>query len=166
MPIFPPSFAVQDRAAYTPRYGADVSLYLPTSAKVRARFGDAWVGFGPAFSPVRLATKTAFRVDFDIISQSRNGNGAFLVFAGGELVRAFGRPDGPFLPYAGVGAGAFFAHVNSDAADYDRLSFAGSAFVGTRVTKNGYVEARYRLTPTLGSGLNFSGTSLTVGVRF
>lgn len=166
MPLLLPNLALPPRAGYTPRYGADVSIYLPTSAKVRARFGDSWIGYGPAFSPVRLATKTAFRFDFDILSNSRSGDDAFLVFAGGELIRAFGRTDGVFLPYAGVGADLLFARVNAGADDYTRVTAAASAFVGTRLTKNGYLEARYRVTPTLGGGLNFSGTSLTLGVRF
>ena len=159
MPLLPTT-------GYTPRYGADVSIYLPTSAKVRARFGDSWIGYGPAFSPVRLATKTAFRFDFDLLSSSRSGNDAFLAFAGGELIRAFGKAGGPFLPYAGVGADLLFARVNAGANDYTRVTGAASAFVGTRLTKNGYLEARYRVAPTLGGGLNFSGTSLTLGVRF
>lgn len=170
MPILPSDLALpplQNRGGRTPRYGADVSFYLPTSGRVRSLFGSDWVGVGPAFSPVSIAQKTAFRPDVDFLSQSKHGNDALLVFAGGEVVRAFGRPNGIFLPYAGAGAGLLYADVDADSADvsYTRLTFAGSAFVGTRLTRNAYVEARYRFVPSM-EGLDFSGTSITFGVRF
>ena len=161
MPLLPP----QSRVGYTPRYGADVSLYLPSSARVRRLFGDAWYGVGPAFEPARIARRTAFRTDFDLLTQNRNGNNAFLVFAGGEVARSFAPPTGYFLPYGGLGLNLLYAHVRTDETDLDRLSVAGSAFVGTRLGRNAYLEARYRLTPNL-DGLSFSGTSVTLGLRF
>ena len=161
LPLPPP----QSRTGYAPRYGADVSFYLPTSARVRRLFGDEWFGIGPAFSPVRIAQRTAFRPDFDLVTQSRSGNDALLAFVGGEVIRSLARPTGYFLPYAGLGAGLLYARADADGVDVNRLTLAGSAFVGTRLGRNAYTEIRYRLTPTL-DGLDFSGTSVTVGLRF
>lgn len=168
MPLLPLDFDVpvlQARGGRAPRYGADVSLYFPTSGRVRRTFGDDWVGIGPAFSPFSVAKGTAFRPDFDLISQSRHGNDALLVFAGGELVRRLSEPQGYLTPYVGAGVGLMYADVDAPGASFKRAAFAGSAFVGTRLGRNAYVEARYRAVPSL-EGLNFSGTLLTVGVRF
>ena len=144
-----------------------MSIFLPTSSRVRRAFGDEWFGVGPAFSPVSIANGTAFRPDVDILSQSRRGNDAFLVFAGGEVVRRLSAPKGYFTPYAGAGAGLLYANVDADelGVSFNRLTVAGSLFVGTRLGRNAYAEARYRLVPSL-EGLDFSGALLTVGLRF
>lgn len=89
------------------------------------------------------------------------------MFAGGEVVRRLSEPRGYFTPYAGAGVGLLYAKIDADdlGISFNRLSVAGTAFVGTRLGRNAYAEARYRLVPNL-EGLSFSGAMLTVGVRF
>lgn len=153
------------KKSHTPRYGVDVSTYIPSSSKVRRLFGGNWFGVGPAFTPIGISDRTVVVPDIDLLTQSKDGNLAILAFGGAEVSHALTKPTGYFLPYVGGGADVVFAHAETPEVLYSRFSVAGSAFVGTRLGKAAYVEFRYRLMPTI-YGLNFGGTSITLGLRF
>lgn len=162
-----------------PVYGLNAGTYLPASAAVRARFGESWFSFSPGLGPVLPLPFPALSPDFSLATQAAErrtfNNRAFMALLGAQyqwpLFRLRPTPGEPFklpalLPYAGVGAGGVYAHLRSEADGIKGSGFApsASAYVGTSVGLNGFVEARWR---TFGPvrGFNLSGLDLSVGLR-
>lgn len=63
--------------------GPDIGVFLPTSSKTQNRFGSAWLGIGPGIGPIAGVKKGGqFTPDIFLVSQSNNGNRAFVGLLG------------------------------------------------------------------------------------
>lgn len=166
---------------YIPVYGADVELYFPASARVRALFGDTWTGFGPGLGPVFGRKGLSLRPDLQILNSQRRRDAAGLNQAVLGILRAQVRydfeapavitPQGPrfrtFAPFVGGSLDVMYADVTSRTAGVSvkRLGGGATVFAGTSIGLNAFIVARYQFLTEV-SGLDFSGASLSLGFRF
>lgn len=165
------------RAPYIPWIGLNVGSYLPTSGRVRDRFGTNWQTFSPGLGPVLPRPVPGLQSDLSFSVQRRQTGGfnnrAFLALVGVQYQWPLFRITQEmtklptFLPYAGVGAGASYAALRSEGDNVNGSSVgaSGSLYVGTSIGFNTFLEARYRTLSRL-RGFDLSGADLTIGVRF
>ena len=160
-----------------PYLGLNVGTFVPTSALTRSRFGGNWQTFSPGLGTVLPSLKPTRLPDFSLATRRRSvggfNNKAFLVLLGIQqqwplfTLSEDATRLPTFLPYAGVGAGATYANLRSGADNVNGSAFgaSASAYVGTSIGLNAFIEARYRLLSPI-KGFNLSGTQVSIGLRF
>ena len=150
--------------------GPQIGTFLPTSARVRDRFGSSWFSIGPGLGAIRQpAYKGRFSYDVSFSSQKSGGNRAYVVPVGASYTKAL-RSDATCStqPYYGVTLNVVGTKIRSlpDAVDTGvRAAPGGSLFLGSTLGEQAFVEARYRAMSKV-AGFNFSGLDLTAGYRF
>ncbi|WP_395144193.1 hypothetical protein [Armatimonas sp.] len=163
-----------------PVYGLNAGTYLPTSAAVRARFGENWFSFSPGLGPVLPLPFPGLSPDFSLATQTKKvaglNNRVFMALLGAQYQWPLFRltvPEGQplrlpkLLPYAGLGAGGVYANVRSEADRVNGSGFAPSAsvYAGTSIGINSFFEARWRSVGRV-QGFDLSGLDLGAGIRF
>ena len=156
-----------------PKIGVDFDAFLPSSGKTRSRFGSDWGGIGIGVGrPDQPSGKGLLAFDFSTQYQKRGDHHAFVAPIGVSYRRAFGsdavKQGGTFTPYYGFSANLVpvdLRSVEDNVHSGFRLSYGGSALVGTTIGASGFVEARYREVAKV-KGFDLSGVKLSVGVRF
>ena len=161
---------IPTRAFARPEVGLDVGLFAPFSSKTRDRFGSSFVSVGPGLGSVVPRAGGKLRPDFELIQQERNDNRVFLLIGGVQYRRTFDpqpEPKQRFVPYYGAGLDLMYGRVRVPDENRHGSSIGGGAsvFLGTSIGKRTYVEARVRGLSSVES-YNFSGLSLSAGVRF
>ncbi len=169
----------QDRP-YTPKYGINVGFDQMLSSRTRGVFGNVGINISPGFGPTSDRKGLKVVPDFSFFSASKQIGGlrnrAFHFLIGPGLRYGFVDPfevvDGTtryrtFAPYGQISLGVGFADVNVRSVGREQRGFTyGMSFaLGTSITKNAYVEARYRLMPKIAS-FDFSTLGIELGVRF
>lgn len=160
-----------------PYLGLNVGTFVPSNALARNRFGDNWQTFSPGLGPVLPPLQPTRFPDFSLATHKHTTGGfnnkAFLVFLGVQqqwplfTLSEDATRLPAFLPYFGAGAGTTYANLRSEADRVKGSSFgvSGSAYVGTAIGLNAFIEARYRLLSPI-QGFNLSGTQISIGLRF
>ena len=163
-----------------PLYGLNVGTYLPTSAAVRARFGDNWFSFSPGFGTVLPPPIARLSPDFNLASQRKATGGfnnrAFMASLAAQyqwpLFQLYATESEPLklpklMPYAGVSVGGAYANLRSqaDGVNGSGLAPSGSLYVGTSIGLSSFVEARWRAVGKV-QGFELSGLDLSIGFRF
>lgn len=146
--------------------GPQIGTYIPTSAKTRDRFGDAWLIVGVGLgSTSEVHPDHHFTLDLQAVSTSRSGAQAIVAPIGLSYAVSFGSGSRTF---AGVSADAVIAYLRSDKdhlPSRTRFTGGGGLFVGERFSEHGYIEARYNAFAPV-RGFDLSGVNLTLGLRF
>lgn len=151
--------------------GPEVGVYIPTSDRTRAAFGETWVNYGVGFRPIELAARRGlFGFDLNIISTRGTGRRALLIPASLIYKRAIGggEPGEGITPYVGGSAGLLFADLRSDNFGISsgfRGGFGGSGLIGITYQRKAYLEARYQLFSKI-KGYDLSGLNIAAGFRF
>jgi len=153
-----------------PLLGPDISVFLPSSARTRSLFGNAWFSFSPGFGSIeRASSHGSFSADLEILSAERGPNHVFLAPIGADFRICGGNsPRASTLPYGGLGANFVVTNLRileQNLPPRMRISAGASIFVGLTLGKRGYIEARYRAFSGTG-GADFSGLQLSSGLRF
>ena len=156
-----------------PLVGPQFGVFVPSDARVRARFGSKWTNFGFGLGPVRAPRRGgAWSADFSFLSNRRTaeaGQGSALVVPfGAEYRIALGEPTGPWRPYAGGTAGgvaAWLSDPETATRVNGRLAPSAGGFVGIAFGERAYVEVHgYRFGST--GGWSAGGWNIAAGFRF
>ncbi len=156
-----------------PKIGVDFDAFLPSSGKTRSRFGSNWGGIGIGIGrPDQPSDKGLIAFDFSTQYQKRGDHHAFAAPVGISYRRAFSpgpvKERSTFIPYYGVSANLVAVDLRSPEDNVHsgfRLTYGGSALVGTTIGASGFAEVRYRAVAKV-KGFDLSGIRLSVGVRF
>jgi hypothetical protein len=145
------------------RVGPQVGVFLPTDSKTSDRFGDSWYSIGIGIGQIVPALPGG-RLEFDmnILTKKR----ALVIPLGLGYRRAFS--GGSTRPYVGVSANLVLADLRSPQDNVRsgmRAGGGGSVFIGTTLSDDGFIEARY-LAASRVRGFDLSGLNLTAGARF
>lgn len=157
--------------ASEPRWGLDLTSYRPTQSAVRDRFGENWTFLSLAQGSVvkRQGTYVNWDVDAFITSQGENRpEKAFLGVFGIHLTQSPFHEDYCGLrPFFGAGVNLVYQDVTSRSLDFSvkKLGFGGNVFIGSNVSKSAVVQLKYQWISEV-HGVDFSGISLNVGIRF
>ncbi len=138
---------------------------LPTSAKVRDRFGNGWAGFGFSIGNSRCPSCPKLGLDFDIISRASGSNFVYLVPVGLSYVYPF-PATATVVPYAGIGADLVFSDIRSVPDNVHaavRLGTEIGVIAGIAFYRNWQLQARYNFLSPL-AGFDFSGLSLSASM--
>lgn len=156
------------------RIGPELGVFLPTSSKVRDRFGDAWFTFGLGLGPVeRLVKPDLFEFDFGLSYRRNDDNHVLLIPVGVKYIHALSATNGELgqaqtTPYVGAAADLYLADVRSQPDNVKSGLTTGvgaSVLAGVAFSGSAHVEARYQFVSNI-RGFDFSGFSLTLGYRF
>ena len=156
-----------------PKIGVDYDTFLPSSGKTHSRFGSSWGGIGIGIGrPDQPSGKGRIAFDFSTQYRKSGDHHAFIAPIGVSYRRAFS-PDAvkqksTFTPYYGFTVNLVpvdLRSVEDNVHSGFRLTYGGSALVGTTIGASGFVEARYREVAKV-KGFDLSGIKLSVGVRF
>ncbi len=148
------------------RIGPEVGFFLPSDKKTRDVFGDSWTSFGVGLGKVTSAEdQRPLGFDVYVLYKSRNGNRALLIPIGLQYRRPLNK--GRTAAYAGVSADLIPGEIRVPAENRRgfKVTAGASAFIGTTIGTDAYVEARYLVAGSLNS-YNVSGLNLSAGIRF
>jgi len=170
-PPAPPTYPDQDQELERPRrerfrIGPEVGFFLPTDKKTRDVFGDSWVSFGLGLGKITSAEdQRPLGLDVYILYKKSGDNRAFLIPIGLQYRRPLNK--GRTAAYAGVSADLIPGEIRVPAENRRgfKVTAGASAFIGTTVGTDAYVEARYLVAGSLNS-YNVSGLNLSAGFRF
>ncbi len=168
-----PAPTAQNRGRHFPKIGVNVGVYIPTDARTRNRFGNAWtsvgLGIGSADAPPSAGR---FTLDFGLTAENSGNNYAYIVPVGIAYRRAFSAPSVAsrriYIPYYGVSLDAVGVDLKSPQDNVHpgvEVTGGGSITLGTTVGRSAFIEARYSEVAKV-KGFDLSGVDLTVGVRF
>ena len=157
----------QERRGFFSQLGIDAETYRPFSSKTRDRFGSSFSGIGIGFGSINPQSGRSLSPDVSIFNESNNGDRALLVLAGLQYRKPFSsdRKGVRFVPYYGVGANLAYGRLRVDGQRDSNFGAGGSLFLGTTLTRHAFAEARVRGISRV-AGFDFSGLSLSAGVRF
>jgi hypothetical protein len=154
--------------------GINAGVFVPSSGKARNRFGNAWWSAGIGVGAIPKATgRGSFGLDLRTKYQSAsNDRHVFVGSLGAEYRRRFDPNDNAaqqqYIPYYGVSVDAIFTDISSPQDNVHsgiNTTAGASVFVGTTIGQQEFLTLRYEAMPDV-KGFNFSGLSLTAGVRF
>lgn len=151
-----------------PWLGPQFGTFLPTSAKVRDRFGDSWtaiaLGLGQVTQP---SDHHAVVVDYSAIFNKSGDNYALIAPVGVAYQQFFGS-NRKAHPYIGASADLVLASIRSD-EDHVKSGLTvvpgGSVFTGISFGRRAFLEARYTAVSKV-KDFDLSGTNITLGFRF
>jgi hypothetical protein len=150
------------------RIGPAVGVYLPSSSKTRAAFGDTWVSIGIGLGSINpVSTKGTLALDLNILYHDRDGNHVFFAPLGLGYRIAL-TPGRNVIPYVGVSADVDFSDITSNPANIHNsfeVGGGGSAFIGVNFTDRAFIEARYYGLSSV-NGYDLSGLNIDAGYRF
>lgn len=148
--------------------GPEAEIYVPFSGKTKDRFGSSFKGIGVGFGSVRPQAGGRWKPDISIMRESEDGDRALVALAGLQYRRPFSGTvddDARYVPYYGAGANLVYGRLRVDGDRDSDFGAGASVFIGTSIGRRTFVEARVRgLTEV--ADYNFSGVSLTAGLRF
>ena len=155
--------------AYTPQYGADAGVYLPTSSTVKNLLGSTWYSISPAFGAIGYDTnKGSVGIDLSVLFNSHDGNHVLLAPVGLKYTQGIGSPGDTIYPYFSVAGDAAIVSVdipNSTISNSTTVVPSGEALLGLSFGDRAFLEAGYRAVGST-KGLSFSGGEANVGIRF
>ncbi|MBV9849816.1 MAG: hypothetical protein JO250_09110 [Armatimonadetes bacterium] len=150
------------------RIGPAVGVFLPTSGKVRDRFGDTWFSIGIGLGSINpVSTKGTLALDLNLFYHERDGNRAFFAPLGLGYRIALA-PGTNVIPYAGVSGDINFADITSNPDNVHNsfnVGVGASAFTGLNFGDTAFLEARYYALSSI-KGFDLSGLNLQAGYRF
>lgn len=154
--------------------GINAGVFVPTSNKVRNRFGNNWWSVGIGIGAIPKETGHG-AWDLDLRTQYQSNSDDRHVFVGNlglEYRRRFdtspGGGDGQYVPYYGASADAVFLDVSSPEDNVQsniNVVPGGSVFIGSNIGQQEFVQLGYDAVSEYKS-FNFSGAELVAGVRF
>lgn len=173
-----PALAQSGTNLNSPTVGAiRLGIYLPASSHVTTPIGKVFPGGGLDYTFQQTAQDRA-QVSLDYIERSSSGSDVRVVpLTVSDIIYSGPRAD--FRPYWGVGAGAYFVHVNvpnpnpaitigtpgAQIVNGTDTVFGGFLDLGLDFQYDIFVDARYHWIGEV-DGVNPSGLELTAGYRF
>ncbi len=148
------------------RIGPELGLFLPTDNKTRDTFGGSWLSFGLGLGGITSAQdQRPLGFNLYILYKKSGDNRAIIVPVGLQYRRPLNK--GRTAAYAGVSADLLPGEIRvpSENRRGVKVTAGASAFIGTTVGDDAYVEARYLAAGSL-NGYNVSGLKLSAGLRF
>ncbi|ARU42426.1 hypothetical protein CCB80_15205 [Armatimonadetes bacterium Uphvl-Ar1] len=148
--------------------GPEIGVFLPADADLRNALGSQWYSFGISTMRQGATVERKVGTNFNLISQSKNGNKVFLGSYTVGLVIPFNSVAGgsnDFQPYFAVRGGlnytdyAISQGVNRFSAK--RLGYNANAEFGVQFGDRLTLAARYDISPEY-QGFNFNGLSLSL----
>lgn len=148
------------------RIGPELGLFLPTDNKTRDTFGGSWLSFGLGLGGITSAQdQRPLSFNLYILYKKSGDNRAIIVPVGLQYRRPLNK--GRTAAYAGVSADLIPGEIRvpSENRRGFKVTAGASAFIGTTIGDDAYVEARYLAAGSL-NGYNVSGLNLSAGFRF
>jgi len=183
--------AGQDQANDTPRprprfrIGPEIGVFLPTSNETKNTFGDSWTTFGIGLGSITTPPGGPGQIvlDLDVYYKKRGQNRVTMIPISLEYRKSLGRapaigedgqpvdprqPGRGLTPYVGVAGSLVLADLRVPSQNIGsgfRATVGGSALLGTTISDDAYLEARYLAVGRV-RGYDLSGLNLTAGFRF
>ncbi|MCW3059036.1 MAG: hypothetical protein JWQ02_857 [Capsulimonas sp.] len=149
-------------------FGVDYTLYLPTDAHTRDRFGSSWSSLGLGIGGVGQSGKNSrWSPEFNLVIQTKGDNHVVMAPIGLSY-RVHSGTMAAAQPYTGASLGLLVVDLRSKEDDISSGTSAGaygSVYAGVSFKDSYFVEARYYAANKVRS-FDLSGASLSAGIRF
>ena len=146
--------------------GPEVGIFLPADADLRNALGSQWVSFGVSTMRQGSTVQRKLGTNFNLISQSKNGNKVFLgSYSFGVVIPFSENGNSEFQPYIALRGGlnytdyAISQGINRFSAK--RIGYNANAEFGVQFGDRLTLSARYDLSPNY-DGFSFNGLSLSL----
>lgn len=158
------------QAQYNERYaGPEIGIFIPSDPDLRNALGGTWYSFGVSTMRQGNVVKRNLGTNFNVISQSKNGNKVFLGSYTLGLVMPLGSTgmgnlNTDFQPYVALRGGlnyTDYAITQGTRLSAKRLGYNINAELGIQVGDRFTVSARYDLSPGY-DGFDFNGLSFSL----
>lgn len=153
-------------AQYEDSYiGPSVGIFMPIDGDLRDALGSQWLSFGLSNVKTGQARNRMMGFNYNVTSNSRDGNKAFLLTGSYGLVQPLGDAYSSTRPYFAIRGGLTYMDysldVDNDRVSAKRIGINANAELGVVISERLTLSARYDIF-SAADGLSFNGLSLNL----
>lgn len=145
--------------------GPEIGVYLPSSSTLQSALGKQWMSFGVTTMRQGTQQSKAIGTNWNVISQSRNGNKVFMGSYSLGLSQPLGDVGNDLRPYFAIRGGLSYIDyaigAGAGRVGGKRLGYNINAEVGVMFGDRLSLSARYD-TFSKHEGITFDGLSLNL----